>query len=160
MRLFHQVRRHPAIPLHGPQYHSLVPAVVLSCYRNSGGQLSAEQLATALRRGAQVIGGSCAYNGVCGAAVGVGIAFSLILEANPVKAKPRQVAQTVVQQVLKELATFQAARCCNRDCAVALRKAAQLSAQFLPVTLRAEAFIPCTQHQLNADCLGTQCPLF
>ena len=160
LQLFHQLRQHPAIPVHGPQYHSLVPAVILACYRNSGGTLGTSLLQAGLSRGAQVIGGSCAYNGVCGAAVGVGIAFSLILEANPVKAEQRQVVQRVVQQVLKELAAFNAARCCNRDCVVALQKAADLSRQLLPLPLRAQQWYPCDQQQLNAECLGAQCPLF
>ena len=160
LRLFHQVRRHPAIPLHGPQFHALVPAVILATYRNRGGKLGDTVLATGISRGSQVIGGSCAYNGICGAAVGVGIAFSLILEANPVKADQRQTVQTVVQRVLKELADFNAARCCNRDCVVSLQQAAKLSQHYLPLPLVAQEWLPCDQHQLNSDCLGTDCPLF
>jgi len=160
LRLFHHVRRHPAIPLHGPQFHALVPAVILATYRNRGGKLGDTVLDAGIRRGSQVIGGSCAYNGICGAAVGVGIAFSLILEANPVKADQRQTVQQVVQLVLKELATFNAARCCNRDCVVSLQQAALLSQQYLPLPLVAQEWLPCDQHQLNSDCLGKGCPLF
>lgn len=160
LSLFHQLRQHPAIPVHGPQYHSLVPAVILTCYRNSGGKLGASLLQAGLNRGSQVIGGSCAYNGVCGAAVGVGIAFSLILEANPVKAEQRQVVQQVVQQVLDALAAFNAARCCNRDCVVSLQKAAELSRELLPLPLHADQWLPCDQHPLNSECLGAECPLF
>lgn len=160
LRLFHHVRRHPAIPLHGPQFHALVPAVILATYRNRGGKLGDTVLATGIRRGSQVIGGSCAYNGICGAAVGVGIAFSLILEANPVKADQRQIVQKVVQKVLKELANFNAARCCNRDCVVSLQQAALLSQHYLSLPLVAQEWLPCDQHQLNSDCLGQDCPLF
>jgi MoaA/NifB/PqqE/SkfB family radical SAM enzyme/SAM-dependent methyltransferase len=160
LALFSQLRQHPSVPLHGPEYHALVPAVILTCYRNIGGKLGDSLLNAALSRGSQVIGGSCAYSGVCGAAIGVGIAFSLILEANPLKADQRQVVQNVVQQVLKELAQFKAARCCNRDGVVSLQKAAELSADFLPVPLRAEQWLPCDQHVRNKECLGAQCPLF
>jgi len=159
LKLFQQVRRHPAVPLHGPQYHALVPAIILTCYRNSGGSLAQSALETGLKRGTKIMGGSCAFNGVCGAATGVGIAFSLILEANPLKAGQRQVVQSVVQQVLQELASFKAARCCNRDCVVALCRAAQLSQKFLPHELIAESWQPCEQQHLNSDCLGETCPL-
>ncbi|WP_316348850.1 DUF5714 domain-containing protein [Desulfuromonas acetoxidans] len=159
-KLFHQLRQHPAVPLHGPEYHALVPAVILTCYRNIGGKMGESLLEAGLSRGAQVIGGSCAYNGACGAAVGVGIAFSLILEANPLKGDQRQVVQNVVQQVLADLAEFKAARCCNRDCVVSLQKAAELSQQYLPLPLVAAEWLPCDQHVRNQECLGAECPLF
>ncbi|WP_282756101.1 DUF5714 domain-containing protein [Desulfuromonas thiophila] len=157
--LFYRICRHPAIPLHGPQFHALVPAVILACYRNQGGTVSAAQMHMALQRGSQVMGGSCAFNGVCGAAVGVGIALSLLLEATPLTAVPRQQAQQLVQQVLAELAAFRAARCCQRDCVVALCKAAELSAAVLPQPLRTGALEVCRQQARNPECLGAGCPL-
>ncbi|MBN2646120.1 MAG: methyltransferase domain-containing protein [Desulfuromonadaceae bacterium] len=157
--LFYRICRHPAIPLHGPQYHALMPALILICYRNSGGELPDTALETALQRGAKIAGGSCAFNGVCGAAVGVGIAFSLILQANPLTADERQQVQTLVQEVLARLAQFRAARCCQRDCVVALQAAAELSLSVLPRPLIAGDTRVCRQQHLNQECLGGGCPL-
>ncbi len=158
--LLQEIRSHPAIPLHGPEHHFLVPGVILATYRNLGGEVSPEMLRTALDRGQAVPGGVCAFTGVCGAAAGVGIAFSLLLEANPLKPHERQQVGLVMQAVLQELTPVQAARCCQRECWLALRKAAELSREFLPLTLRAEASLVCGQAHQNRECLGASCPLF
>ncbi len=90
--LMDEIRRHPAITCHGPEHHVLVPAVILTAYRNLGGGVTPEMFETALARGQAVPGGACGFMGVCGAAAGVGIAFSLLLGANPEKpARRRQV---------------------------------------------------------------------
>lgn len=158
--LLQEIRRHPAIPLHGPEHHMLVPGVILAAYRNLGGEVSPEMLRTALRRGQAVPGGWCAFTGACGAALGVGVAFSLLMGANPVKPGERQEVQQITQAVLKEQAAFAAARCCQRDSWLALRKAAELSREYLPIALKAEAPLRCTQAHQNRECLGRACPLW
>jgi len=158
--LLQEIRRHPAIPLHGPEHHILVPGIILATYRNLGGEVSPEMLRTALKRGRGVPGGYCAFTGACGAGVGVGIAFSVLLGANPVKAQERQQVQQVTQAVLGEQAGFAAARCCQRDSWLALKKAAELSQDYLSITLRADFPLYCRQAHRNRECLGTACPLW
>ncbi len=160
IELLQEIRRHPAIPLHGPEHHLMVPGIILAAYRNRGGQVPRTMLQTALRRGKTVPGGYCAYTGGCGAALGVGIAFSLILRASPVKARERQQVQQVMQAVIQAQAEFTAARCCQRDSWLALKTAAALSATFLPITLQAELPLRCQQAHLNQECLGSECPLW
>jgi len=159
LRLFEQVRSHPAIPVNGPEHHALVPGIILATYRNLGGAISAAAIETGIKRGSSVAGGYCAFMGVCGAAVGVGTAFSLILDANPLKPGERQKVQQAVQAVLVEVAALHAARCCQRDCWLALKKAAELSAEILPVTLMAAGAILCRQQHQNHECQRDKCPL-
>ncbi|MFZ2087674.1 MAG: DUF5714 domain-containing protein, partial [Desulfobaccales bacterium] len=158
--LLQEIRRHPAIPLHGPEHHILVPGIILATYRNLGGEVSPDMLRIALQRGRGVPGGYCAFTGACGAGVGVGIAFSLLLGANPVKARERQQVQQITQAVLQEQSACAAARCCQRDSWLALRKAAELSREYLPLALRAEAPLHCRQSHQNRECLGITCPLW
>jgi len=113
-----------------------------------------------LKRGRGVPGGYCAFTGACGAGVGVGIAFSVLLGANPVKAQERQQVQQVTQAVLREQAGFAAARCCQRDSWLALKKAAELSQDYLSIALRADFPLHCRQAHQNRECLGTACPLW
>ncbi len=160
LSLFEEIRSHPAIPANGPEYHALVPAVILAAYRNSGGQLTDDELIAGLRRGTQVAGGSCAFWGVCGAAAGVGIAFSLILKANPLDGPSRQAVQNASCQVLAEISALPLARCCRRDCWLALGQAAKLSGSLLPVTLKAEGVFVCNQTGINQECAGALCPWF
>ncbi len=158
--LLEKIRQHPAISRHGPEHHVLVPAVILATYRNLGGEVTPKMFSTALKWGKAVPGGTCGFWGVCGAAAGVGIAFSVLLKANPVKPGERRQVQSVVHAVLGELAAFEAARCCQRECWLALRKAAELSRELLPIPLRAEAPLICRQSHDNRDCLLTTCPLW
>lgn len=53
-----------------------------------------------------------------------------------------------------------AARCCQRDVWLSLRKAAELSAVCLPVKLRAEGTLVCEQHRRNPNCATGSCPLW
>ena len=159
LELLQRFRQHPAIPVNGPEHHSLMPAIIVTAYRNSGGQISDDLIGTAIRRGAQVMGGSCAFTGICGAATGVGIAFSLLLQANPIKPQQRQIVQQVTQLVLKDIAALEAARCCQRDCWLGLKKAAELSADFLPISLQADTVIGCYQRSQNKECIGMACPV-
>ncbi len=160
LRLFAAIRCHPAVPVHGPGHHALVPAVILTAYRNLGGRVTDEQLSAGIRRGTHVAGGSCGFSGVCGAASGVGIAFALILGANPVRGSERSLVQGAVQEVLAEIAAYEAARCCQRDGWIALRKASEISARLLDIPLQARAEIPCRQQAENPECLGRSCPLW
>jgi len=159
LALFEEITAHPAFPDNGPEYHSLIPGVILATARNLGLQVSEETLLAGIRRGGQMAGGSCAYWGICGAATGVGVAFSLLLEANPMKAEARQAVQAAVGQVLAWISALRAARCCRRDSVLALRKAARISSDLLPVTLSAEAAVGCPAHRQKDGCLGRSCPL-
>lgn len=158
--LLRRIRRHEAMPLHGPEHHALVPGIILATFKNLGGDLSDEQIRTGIRRGAQVPGGACGFMGACGAAVGVGIAFGIVLGSSPLAPVGRRIAQATTSEVLAQIAQLEAARCCQRECFVALVKAAELSRKSLPVTLQAAQTLDCEQIDLNDECVGPDCPLF
>jgi SAM-dependent methyltransferase len=157
--LLRQIRAHSAIALHGPEHHALVPGIILATYRNLGGSLPADAVRTGIQRGATIPGGACGFLGHCGAAMGVGIAFALILESTPLTPVERGRALAATSAVLAEIARFEAARCCQRESYIALRKAAELSRTLLPLALKAEEDLDCEQSALNEECIGTACPL-
>jgi MoaA/NifB/PqqE/SkfB family radical SAM enzyme/SAM-dependent methyltransferase len=160
LQLFNSIRQHPSMPLHGPQYHALVPGVLLACLRNAGHPVSAEQLRAAIQRGGEISGGSCGFMGVCGAATGVGVGLSVLLEATPLKPAARQTVQHAVQQVLAEIAGYQAARCCQRDCWIALRSGMRLASELFGLHPASVEPFTCTQMARNKECLGVDCPLW
>lgn len=157
--LLDKIRHHPVIPDHGPEHHMIVPAVILATYRNLGGVIPTSFIEAGMKRGKGVAGGFCAFMGICGAAVGVGIAFSLIVEATPLTAKRRSLVQKATHSVLSDISLLEAARCCQRDAFIALKNAASLSKDCLPVSLKADAVISCYQKQVNKSCIGKKCPL-
>ena len=159
-QLFYRMSSHPLIPLHGPEYHGVVPGVILATYRNLGGTIADDRILEAIDRGALVPGGSCAFMGVCGAATGVGIAYSTILEANPLKPVERQHVQRIVSEVIGELSSLKAARCCRREAHIAFTIAARESDGLLDTTLQAEEWRSCERHELNKECIKRSCPFF
>ncbi len=160
LRLFEHIRSHPAIKMHGPEYHAMVPGIILATWRNLGGNVIDMNIESGINRGATIAGGSCGFMGICGAAAGAGAAFSIMLKANPLRPEERKSAQQVTAEILKKIAGLKAARCCQRDCWIALVQSAELSKGLLDVPLRAEHAITCSQHELNRECLGKGCPIF
>ncbi len=158
--LLELARALPAVAVHGPEHHALVPAVIVTASRNLGGPLGAAQLELALQRGATIPGGFCGHAGACGAAFGVGIGFGVVLGSTPLNAATRSTLLRVTAEVSLELAQHAGARCCQRDCWLALRKAAELSRTLLPLALTAEGPLVCHQQRANRACTGRSCPLF
>lgn len=160
MALIQAVRSHPRFAAHGPEHHALVPAVILAALRNGGLEIGAEKLATALQRGQSVQGGACGFLGICGAAAGVGIAVSLLVEATPYDGRGRQLVQRATMRALGRIASFEAPRCCQRDAWLALQEAAGFLKEHLDLELPVAHPLPCRQMDVNKECIGERCPLW
>ncbi|MCG6962805.1 MAG: DUF5714 domain-containing protein [Acidobacteria bacterium] len=158
--LMSRVRAHPAVAIHGPEHHVLVPAVIVAAARNAGLPVQEDHLDTAISRGRTIAGGACAFMGACGAAIGVGTGFSTVLSINPHQGAPRRTVQQLVGRALARIASLEAARCCQRDCWLALQEAAASSLALLGVRLTADEPLACVQRADNKECLGATCPLF
>ncbi len=160
IRLFLTMRQHPSIPVHGPEYHALVPAVIVTAARNSGLSIDERHIRTAVERGRTVAGGACGFMGACGAALGVGTAFSVILGANPLTGAKRSSLHSATIAALQGIGALEAARCCQRDSLIALQTAAELSTTILGMQLEASESVVCEQLAINHDCLGSGCPFW
>lgn len=160
LRLLQSIRRHRSIHTHGPEHHAMVPGIILATFRNLGGQVTDEMIRTAIARNARVAGGSCGFLGSCGAATGVSAAFGVLLETSPTDPDRRREMLAITRDVLDRLARTPAARCCQRDAALALQAAAELSARYLPIQLHADKEFACEQVADNRECLGPACPLW
>jgi MoaA/NifB/PqqE/SkfB family radical SAM enzyme/SAM-dependent methyltransferase len=159
IELLIKIRKHPVIPVHGPEHHSLVPGIITAVYRNSGGSINDKAILTAVNRGTKVAGGYCGFMGICGAAMGVGIAVSTILEGTPYTAQARSFAQRGTWAALEDIAKMEAARCCQRDSWLALKACAEISEELLGIKLKSEVDIHCNQMKLNKECIGHECPV-
>ncbi|MCD6585893.1 MAG: methyltransferase domain-containing protein [Desulfobacteraceae bacterium] len=156
--LFNMIRCHPSIPLHGPEYHFIVPGVIVATYRNLGGKVSDTDIQTAIDRGKTIPGGVCGFWGGCGAALGTGTAFAVLLKGNPIKARERKIVQQITGIIINKINKLEAARCCQRESWTALKMAAELSKQYLEIPLRADGATHCTQQSKNKECMGKGCP--
>jgi len=158
--LMQKIRSHPRFRIHGPEHHALVPAVILTALKNSGDNITDEQINVGIERGQTIAGGSCAFLGACGAAIGVGIAVSVLTAANPYDGDKRQAAQQATQAALGEIASFNAPRCCQRDSWLALQKASEILREKMRKSLLVKQPLTCEQVSKNKECILNRCPLW
>lgn len=158
LALVDKIRAHPSFSVHGPEHHALVPAVMLATWRNLGGEVSDEDLRTAIVRGSVIPGGFCGRVGLCGAAAGVGVGFGIFTRSTPLEPAKRQALLAAMSRVLADLAEREGARCCQRETYLALQQAARISQDLLDPPLRAEGPAVCHQHHKNRQCIGEACP--
>jgi hypothetical protein len=148
------------VHLHGPEHHSIVPCVLLTAYRNCGGELELERaLREAWKRGQKVAGGSCGFLGVCGAAAGAGIFASIVSGASPMTPNEWAVPQRLAAQCLEKIAEVGGPRCCKRTGRLAIECAAAFSEKEFGVAM------PCSRPNCgfsmwNNECIRGRCPFF
>lgn len=160
IKMLKQIRKNRVFPLNGPEHHSLAPAIILTSYRNLGGQVSDGDIREAIRRGKLIPGGSCASLGICGAAAGIGIAFSIISDASPLTPDERRTVMRVVSEAASSISSFAAERCCQRESYLSLKRASEMSNHLLGIHLPANDRLICLQHHRQKECIKTRCELY
>lgn len=160
VELFLQAVKLPGIHMHGPEHHSLVPCVLLTAYRNQGGNIDLDTaIPEAVRRGRQVPGGFCGFWGACGAAVGSGIYASILLESGPLQEEPWAMAQKLTARCLERIAAVGGPRCCKRDSRLAMETAAEFTEEIFGIRMEAGKS-PCPFTEQNQQCLKERCPYY
>ena len=154
--ILEQVMSHPAVPMHGPEHHAIVPGAIIAAVRNSGYELLEGALDKALERASKVPGGWCGLYGDCGAAVGVGIAVSVITGATPLTGKPRTLAMTATQQALSRMLDDQP-RCCKRASRIAIESAVDFLREHLGINLQKDEKVNCSYSLKNSQCAHEEC---
>jgi hypothetical protein len=153
------VMSHPSVPMHGPEHHAIVPAIIVAAVKNTGYAVPAVAVAKALERGAKVPGGWCGSYGVCGAAIGVGIAVSVLTGATPLTGETRSLANEATAFTLNKLVD-DGPRCCKR----ASRKALEAAVEFLDtkmgITLSQAPKVKCQYVGRNHECIREDCAYF
>jgi hypothetical protein len=159
IEIMEQVMSHPSVPMHGPEHHAMVPAVIVTAVRNSGYPILPEAVEKAISRGEKIPGGWCGFYGACGAAIGVGIAVSILTEATPLKGKERSLAIEATSLALSRLADGNP-RCCKRSARKALETAVEFLQQRLNISLGTTTIIGCSYVHRNKECPKELCPYY
>lgn len=154
--------KHPAIKMHGPEHHFLVPAVLISAYLNKVGKIEDKErlLNEGKKRSKNVLGGFCGFYGACGAGVGCGIYMSLILEATPLSKESWGICNLMTSKSLENISSFGGPRCCKRDSFVAIKSAIDFTEEYLNVELDKNENILCEFMNLNKECLKEKCKFY
>ena len=160
VKLAIRLMRSPAIKMHGPEHHFLVPAVLLATYCNAAGEKGEKgnRIREARKRAENVPGGFCGFYGDCGAAVGTGIFVSVATGATPLSRKEWRLANLMTAGSLLAIALHGGPRCCKRNTFLAIGEAVAFARRELGVKLPAGRRPACTFSRLNRECLGQECP--
>ena len=155
-----RLMRHPAVKMHGPEHHFLVPATLLTAWSiATGGADRAALLAEARRRSDTVVGGSCGFHGACGSGIGVGIFASLATGATPRSGASWGQANRATGRTLQLIGDVGGPRCCKRTTWLALLGGIRFAREELGVALEGRG-PRCEFHAKNADCLERTCPFY
>lgn len=157
--ILEEVMTHPEVPVCGPVHHAIVAGAVVAAVRNTGYPLPDGALEEALERAGKTPEGGCGYFGICGAALGAGIAASLVTGATPLSAKPRKLALTATSYASSCLLDDQP-RCCLRSSRIAVAAATDFLRDFLAIPLPRPKKIRCVHLLQNPQCAEEACPFF
>jgi len=154
--------RNPAVKMHGPEHHYMVPAVLLTAYYNKRKlkDRKPEKLAEARKRAANVPGGFCGFYGDCGAAVGTGIFVSLLTGATPLSKKEWRLSNLMTATALTKIAELGGPRCCKRATFLALSEAIKFVEEHFGTKLETAWAGKCGMSEHNKECLLEECPFF
>lgn len=97
--------------------------------------------------------------GDCGAAVGVGIAVSVLTGATPLTGKARSLALAATSSALARMLDEQP-RCCKRASRIAIEAAVDFLRNRLSITLPQSERILCTYTPRNQQCAKKECPFY
>ena len=159
IELLEIIMSHPSVPMHGPEHHAMIPAILVVAVKNAGYPVPENALEKAILRGKEVPGGWCGFYGACGTGIGVGIAVSVLTEATPLTGETRALANEATAFTLQGLLDGQP-RCCKR----ASRKALDLANRFfekrMNIRLRDSESILCRYMSRNNECIFDECEYF
>jgi len=150
---------HPSVPMHGPEHHAMVPAAIVAAVHNAGYPVPQEAIEQAITRGTKVPGGWCGFHGACGAAIGVGIAISVLTEATPLTGKERSLAMEATSFALNRMVDGHP-RCCKRTSRKALETAVEFLRDKMGIIIDNTRTIACNYTERNKECPRENCPYY
>lgn len=150
----------PAVKMHGPEHHFLVPAVLLAAYFNQKG-ISAEEKAKSIRearrRSDDVKGGFCGFQGACGAGIGSGIFISVMSKSTPLSGVEWRRSNRMTAESLGKISENDGPRCCKRSSFLSIISAVDFLAREFGVEIATDHRPICTFGAMNKECHHRGC---
>lgn len=153
----------PGVPMHYPYHHYMMPAVLLTVcrtQRHDSRDVLIKDLAEAETRAKNVLGGFCGFYGTCGAAVGVGIFYSVFTATTPVSDAGWALGNKLVSEALAKIAEVEGPRCCKRVCFLTLSYAVPMLDRVFSIKLPEQSLDYCKYSGRNAECRKEECPFY
>jgi hypothetical protein len=150
-------------PIHCPQHHYLVPAVLLTACRQMQGDFTGQlkqDLSVADKRARNVLAGFCGWYGACGVAIGFGIFMSIFTQTNPLSEESWSWTNKATAQSLLNISQINGPRCCKRNTYIALDTARSIIEEHLGIVLKKPRKIVCKYFERNMTCRREKCPFY
>ena len=156
------ITMHPSVRNRGPEYHIMVPAILLTAYYNAIQQKNelSSQLVEAFKRGEEIPAGSCGFNGLCGAAIGAGIFMSLILHTTPLSLKGWKHRNQLIAGALNLIAAEGDPRCCKRNTYLVIGHTIDIMRKDFNIPMDKSENISCVHVEPNQECKKSKCPFY
>ncbi len=159
VEILEKVMSHPSVPMHGPEHHAIVPAIIVASVKNAGYPVPEGAIEKAIERGSKVPGGWCGLYGVCGAAVGAGIAVSVLTGATPLTGKTRTLANEATSLALNRMLDEEP-RCCKRASRRAIEAAVEFLEKRMDIILKQGEKPSCRYISRNRECIRDDCEYY
>lgn len=153
----------PDFPMHCPEHHVLVPAVLLAVYRVQKGdprEVLEKDLDLADERGRNILPGFCGFHGACGAGVGSGIFLSILTDTTPLSVRTWGLSNRLTGLCLGAIGEKGGPRCCKRVSLTALEETLPFMRENLNLNIPSAASIQCSWHEDNRECLKKACSYY
>lgn len=154
-----EVMKHPSYNMHGPEHHYIIPAIFLTAMKNSGIKITDNYWQLVLARCSDLPGGTCGYWGACAAALGSGIALSILKECAPLKKEFYGEIHGATANVLNVIAKVGGPRCCKRNVILTAEELASTLKNDFNIELKTTPYV-CSFMKYNKECLHKNCPYF
>jgi len=154
--------RNPSLKMHGPEHHFLVAAVLITAWsiERANRDRVPLLLATARARAEDTRGDYCGKHGACGAAMGAGIAYSVITGAKPLSAQDWRLVNLMTATCLTSVAESGGPRCCKRDTFLSIMTAVGFLNEHAGTALPVSGAPACEFSNLNRECPTTECSFY
>lgn len=152
--------RSAPLPMLGCEHAWIAAGAFLAAIKNHGSiKITDDHIAEALNRTKkQAIGAYCGLTGVCGVAVAMGAAFSVILGAACPKDKETAITMHVAARVVEAIANQAGPCCCKNFVRTALTLSCIMAKEHLGVDLDCTVKIVCEDsHRHPHGCRETKC---
>jgi len=151
----------PDLPMHGPEHHMIVQGAVLAAYKNLTGMITDNDVREGLLRGSKLPGGTCGYNGACGAGISAGIAYSIINGVTPMSNEGWGESMEATAGAFRKIAESGGPRCCKNAVWSSLESIVETIEKEKGITFPTGGNRPrCTFYKANKDCKRSACRYF
>ena len=151
------------LPMHCPPHHFIMPATLLTvCHKLQGSEekVLIHDLGEAKVRASKVLGGFCGNYGSCGAAVGIGIFYSIFTHTTPLSTETWSRVNRATGKGLLKLAEIEGPRCCKRVTFLSIRAAVPAVKELLGVELGGDSPVKCSYFANSRECRKEACPFY